>query len=112
MRIAVPKFGSRVSPRFDCAQVFLIVTTDGANGIHRQEFAATNWAPFERIHQLVQLGVNTVICGGIDGWSAESLRLAGIRVYNSITGDADEALSVLLSGDSLMPRGLPPESRP
>ncbi len=104
MKIAVPTFGSRVSPRFDCAQVFLVVTTDNMNGVQRQELAATNWTPNERVSQLVALGVNAVICGGIDGWSAESLRSAGIRVYNSIKGDADEAVSTLL-------RGLPSESR-
>jgi predicted Fe-Mo cluster-binding NifX family protein len=112
MKIAIPKFGSRVSPRFDCAQVFLVVTTDSRGGLQRQELAAMHWAPDERIRQLVALGINTVICGGIDGWSAETLRLTGIRVYSAITGDADEALSAVLSGGNPLLRILPSESCP
>ncbi len=107
MRIAVPVFGSRVSPRFDCAQVFLVVTADEGNGLQRQQLIATNWAPHERINRLMELGVNAVICGGIDWWSAESLRSAGIMVCNSITGDVDEALDTLLRGDMIV-RGCPP----
>jgi predicted Fe-Mo cluster-binding NifX family protein len=99
VKIVIPEFGSRVSPRFDCAQVFLVVTTDDADGIQRQELAATNWTPSERIKRLVEWGVNTVICAGIDWWSAESLRSAGIMVYKSITGNVDEALAALLRGD-------------
>jgi len=99
VKIAVPVFGSRVSPRFDCAQVFLLVTAEEGSGLQRQELAATNWAPHERINRLMELGVNAVICGGIDWWSAESLRSAGIVVCNAITGDVDEALDALLRGD-------------
>ena len=99
MKIAVPVFGSRVSPRFDCAQVFLVLTADEGNDLQRQELVATNWAPHERINRLMELGVNTVICGGIDWWSAQSLRSAGIIVYSSVTGDVEEALNALLRGE-------------
>ena len=99
MKVAVPLFGNRVSPRFDCAPVFLIVTTDATADMQRQELVATDWAPHERINRLVELGVNKVMCGGIDWWSAQSLTLAGITVYNSVAGNADEALAALLRGE-------------
>lgn len=98
MKIAVPVFGSRVSPRFDCAQVFLVVTAHEGNGLQREQLSATNWAPHERIRRLMELGVNAVVCGGIDWRSAETLRSAGIVVCSSITGDVDEALDAWLRG--------------
>jgi predicted Fe-Mo cluster-binding NifX family protein len=98
VKIAVPIFGSRVSPRFDCAQAFLLVTADERTPWQRQQVAAANWAPHERVNRLMELGVHAVICGGIDCWSAESLRSGGILVCNSITGDVDEALDSLLRG--------------
>jgi predicted Fe-Mo cluster-binding NifX family protein len=107
VKIAVPIFGSRVSPRFDCAQAFLLVTANEGNGLQRQQLAATNWAPHERIVRLMELGVKAVICGGIDAWSAESLRSAGIIVCNSITGDVDEALDALLRRGMFV-HGCPP----
>ena len=99
MRVAVPLFGSRVSPRFDCAQLFLIVTTEEGGNWQRQELPATDWALHERINRLVALGVDTVICGGIDRWSAESLLSVGMTIHDSITGEADEALAAVLRGE-------------
>ena len=98
MKIAIPTFGTRVSPRFDYAQSVLIVTIDEAGAAERQEITATDWAPHERINRLLELGVETVICGGIDRWSAASLQSAGVTIYALVVGEAEDALSALLQG--------------
>jgi len=99
MKIAIPTFGSRGSPRFDCAQFFLIVTVDDGHPGEREEVAASSWAPHERINKLVGCGVDTVVCGGIDCWSAESLESAGIIIYSWVTGEIEDALAALVRGD-------------
>ncbi len=99
MKIAIPTFGDRVSPRFDCAQAFLVVTVEDGSPSERQEVAADGWAPYERINRLVELGADAVICGGIDCWSAESLRSAGIVLYGWVNGTIDEALNALCQGE-------------
>lgn len=99
MKIAIPVFGTRVSPRFDCAQVFLLVTLDGGRTTDRQELAAGEWAPHERINRLVEQGATAVICGGIDWWSAASLHSAGISVHHGVTGEVDHALAAWLRGE-------------
>lgn len=99
MRIAIPTFGTRVSPRFDCAQVILLVVVDDGRLSERRELVACDWAPHERINKLLELGVNTVICGSIDCWSAESLQSVGITIYGWVTGEVEEVLAVLLRGE-------------
>lgn len=99
MKVAIPTFGFRVSPRFDCAQFFLIVTIDDGHPGERKEVAASSWAPHERTNKLVDLGVDTVVCGGIDCWSAESLESAGVAVCSWVTGDIRDALTALVRGD-------------
>jgi predicted Fe-Mo cluster-binding NifX family protein len=99
MKIAIPTFGSRVSPRFDCAQDFLIVTAEDGIPQERRELAASGWAPHERINKLVDLGVDTVLCGGIDCWSAESLQSAGVNIYSLMAGEIDDCLAALVRGD-------------
>ena len=99
MKIAIPTFGTRVSPRFDCAQEIAIVTVDEGRHSERLQLAASDWPPHERIHRLLQLGVDTVICGGIDRWSVASLQSAGVTVYGWVTGEVEDALSALLQGD-------------
>jgi predicted Fe-Mo cluster-binding NifX family protein len=99
MRVAIPTFGTRVSPRFDCARAILVVAVDDGKPTEREELAASGWAPHERINRLLELGVDTVVCGGIDCWSAESLQSAGVTVYGWVSGEIDDALAALLRGD-------------
>jgi len=106
MRIAVPTFGVRVSPRFDCAQTVLLVSVVDGGLSDRKELAASDWAPHERINKLLELGVDTVLCGGIDCWSAESLRSAGVTIYGWVTGEVEDALACLLRGELVAYAGL------
>ena len=99
MRIAIPTFGTRVSPRFDCAQAVLIVSVDGGESAKREELVASGWAPHERINKLLELGVDTVVCGGIDCWSADSLQSAGVTIYGWVAGEIEDVLAALLRGE-------------
>ncbi|MBC8874950.1 MAG: NifB/NifX family molybdenum-iron cluster-binding protein [Planctomycetes bacterium] len=98
MKVVIPTFEDRVSPRFDCARAFLVVSIEDGQPSERQELAAAGWAPHERINRLVELGADAVVCGGIDCWSAESLRSAGIVLYGWVNGTIDEALNALCQG--------------
>ena len=98
MIIAIPTFTTRVSPRFDCAQSILVVTVDNGEPFERRELEASEWAPHERINKLLELGVDTVICGGIDCWSVASLQSAGVTVHGWITGEVEDALAAMLQG--------------
>jgi predicted Fe-Mo cluster-binding NifX family protein len=99
MRIAIPTFATRVSPRFDCARTVLLVTVEDGRPTERHELVAADWAPHERINKLVELGVDVVICGGIDCWSAESLHAANIVIHCCVRGEAEDALEQLLRGE-------------
>lgn len=47
---------------------------------------------------LADLGVDTLICGGIGGGAQMALANAGIQLYGGVSGDADDAVEALLSG--------------
>jgi biotin operon repressor len=42
---------------------------------------ASDWEPHERVNHLVALGVQAVVCGGIDVRSAEWLHSVGVKVF-------------------------------
>ena len=46
---------------------------------------------------LKNLGVEMLICGGIGGGARNALDSAGILLYPGVTGDADEAVELLLA---------------
>jgi predicted Fe-Mo cluster-binding NifX family protein len=99
MKIAIPTFGARVSPRFDCAQEIAIVNVQEGGVLDRRKLAAADWTPNERIDRLLELGVDTVICGGIDRWSTVALQSAGVTIYGWLAGEVEDSLAALLNGD-------------
>ncbi len=99
MKVAIPTFGTRVAPRFDCAQSFLLVGVEDGQSTEKREIESTDWAPHQRAGKLVELGVDTVICGAIDRWSGQLLEAEGITVYGWVTGEVEDALSCLLRGE-------------
>ena len=81
------------------AQTVLIVSVDDGQFADREELVSSGWSPQERIDKLLELRVDTIICGGIDCWSAESLQAAGVAVYDWVAGEIEDVLAALLRGD-------------
>lgn len=112
MRAAIPIFGNRVAPRLDCAQAFLLVTTNESPEPERKEIRAADWAPYDRVNKLLGLGVDTVLCGGIDWWSLQSLQFAGVVVYHGVVGELEPALAALLRGEMASARARETSAEP
>lgn len=98
MKVAIPTFGPRVSPRFDYAPGLLLINLEDGKVVGSEKFSLQAWDRFQRLQKLRDLGVQTVICGGIDGNSAQILTGYGIRVIAWVAGEADEALQFFLEG--------------
>ncbi|MBW1856198.1 MAG: hypothetical protein JRJ00_16265 [Deltaproteobacteria bacterium] len=98
MKIAIPLFGTRIAPRFDCTGKFLLVAAENGNIIARQELLTEGWTSFTRTKKLKELDVDTLICNGIDCLSSRQLNFNGIRIYSSVTGEVEEALCCFLDG--------------
>ncbi len=98
MKIAIPLFGSRVSPRFGYEPEMLIVDIEERKEINRQTFSTTGLGIPQRISLLSSLSVNTLICGGIDILCLRSLSGRGFQIIPGVIGEADEVLEYFLSG--------------
>lgn len=98
MRIAIPTFGTRVSPRFDCAETLLLVVLDEDTPTDRYEVEISGWDSNKRINRIVEFRTDTVVCGGIDRSSMEYLQSVKIRVIDGVVGAVDIALAALLAG--------------
>ena len=99
VKIAVPLFGRRVSPRFDCAGNFLYAAVENGEIVERRNLSAAGWNRRVRVKKLRELGVDTLICGGVDKQSARLLVFYGIRMYTWVTGMAEDALRSFLRGE-------------
>ena len=99
MKLAIPMFNSRVSPRFDFAAKILIATIESGKISERQEYALTNLHQIRRSSLLCELGVKVLICGGISSFCHRLITDNGIRVIPMIQGEIEEVLNRFISGN-------------
>ena len=56
-------------------------------------------SPTTWIKKLIEIGVDILICGGIDETSAWKLQFHEVKLYAWVTGEAEDALSCFLRGE-------------
>ena len=100
MTIAIALFGTRVSPRFDCTQEFMLITTSECTVTDQHTESIPERMPLKKVRRLADLKVDTLVCGGVDESSREYLRTYGIQVLSNISGKVDEVFPRCLPSHS------------
>lgn len=98
MKIAIPVFENRISPRFDCAPALVLYDIAGERAVGQKEISCEGWTDTERVSQLKGMGVDTLICGGLPNYLLSVLTNIGIKVIPWVAGDTGEALTLFLRG--------------
>ena len=99
MKIAVPIFGERVAPRFDCATSFRILTCDNGEIKKSEDVVLASTKSLERINLLFNLGIKILICGAINEFALRMFTEKGINVIPWIIGDVQKVINSYLKGD-------------
>ncbi|MDH4264486.1 MAG: hypothetical protein OEW45_02505 [Deltaproteobacteria bacterium] len=92
MIVALPLFGSEISPRFDCAGKFLLAKIEEGRIVEMIPIGMEESNSIQRARSLSDRKVSKVICGGIDDFSMRLLNGWGIQVIPWVSGDAKQAL--------------------
>lgn len=98
MKIAIPLFGTRISPRFDFSPEIRIITVEDGKVVHQENLLVAHLNLPQRLDQLASNGVNKVICGGIDGFCLNQLGSRGIDVVHNVVGEAEIASDLFMKG--------------
>ena len=98
MKVAIPLFDSRVSPRFDFAPMLLIAVIENGKVIDRKEYSLKNLHQIRRTAMLCELGIKVLICGGVSGFSKRLLVGNGIEVIPMVQGEVEEVINLFLNG--------------
>lgn len=96
MKIAIPVFHTKISPRFDQTQGFVLIETEGNRVTTKEQMATPGWSVTAIMKQLVNLGIDTLICGGIDRASLQYLSFNSVKIYSWVTGEVDDAVACFL----------------
>jgi len=98
MRVAIPLFGVWISPRFGFSPEMWILTIENREVVSHKTISMAGLALSQWFNQLSSLGVDTLICGGIDGFCHRQLEDLGISIISEIAGEANDALNLFLNG--------------
>jgi predicted Fe-Mo cluster-binding NifX family protein len=98
MKIAIPLFRDRISPRFDvCPEIWILELNHG-EVMSQERWPVETFDVQQRIDQLTSKGVDKIICGGIDSFCMDQLENRGINVIHNVAGEAREALNLFIRG--------------
>jgi predicted Fe-Mo cluster-binding NifX family protein len=103
MKIAISLFGPLVSPRFGYSPEMVLVTIEGGKIVSQERLYTGGLSIPHLINHLSASNVDSLICGGIDGFCYRQLASRGISVVPDVVGDAETALQFFLRG-RLRPR--------
>jgi len=98
VRIAIPLFHFLVSPHFAYAQQILLATKGEDGDWAKEKISCGHMAPLQKVNLLSHLGVNVLICGGINAEFLHYLECQGIQVIAGVRGEAEEALRLYANG--------------
>ena len=98
MRIAVTYENGEIFQHFGRTEQFKVYDIENGE-IKNAEVVGTNGNGHGALAGfLMEMGVDTLICGGIGGGAQNALIQAGIKLYGGVSGNADEAAKALASG--------------
>ena len=96
MKIAIPLFGDRISPHFATAPEALFVQTERRRVCTTLKINLERLSSTDRRPKFLGLGVQTLICGGIDETTRSWFEKRGVLVMADRMGKAREVLEQYL----------------
>lgn len=99
MKVAVTYENGNVFPHFGHTEQFKVYDIEGGK-IAGARVVDTNGSGHGALAGfLLELQVDTLICGGIGVGAQNALSEAGIKLYGGVSGSVDEAVDALLAGN-------------
>ena len=98
MKAAFAVWSGRISPVFDVSRRLLVVEVQNGTIVARTEEPLLDEHPIGKIRRLVQLGIETLVCGAISRQLADLASVQGIRTIPFTAGEVEEVIEAYLSG--------------
>lgn len=95
-RVAIPVFGSRVSPVLDSCQRIVVVDFENGREIRRQELSLEKMSVHERIEVMVRWGIRKIICAGVSDVMCRFLAGKNIALVSGIAGEIEKIINAYI----------------
>lgn len=97
-RIALSVFKDRISSRLDAADKILLLTLENEKVKKREPVRIIPSSALDKIHQIIQLNLDVLICGGLTQLCDNKLKNSKINVIPWVKGYTEEVLKEFLEG--------------
>jgi predicted Fe-Mo cluster-binding NifX family protein len=97
-RIALSTFKNRISSRLDSADEILLLSIENRKVRKRETIRIIPSGPLDKIHQIVDLNPDVLICGGLTQICDNKLKYSQITVIPWVKGNTEEVLNSFLKG--------------
>ena len=101
--IAISTFRNRVSSRLDTSDEVLLISVENGSVVNRKTVRIIPSSSLDKIHQIVELNPDVLICGGLTQFCNNKLESSSITVIPWIKGDTEEVLTQFLNGQLSRP---------
>jgi len=98
MKTAFPYWRHRIAPVFDTARQFLIVTAEAGMTTGKTEVILADGHPTAKLLRLVELQVDSLVCGALSSQMCQMAAFYGITVVPFIAGDLDAIVRLWVAG--------------
>ena len=98
MKVAIPLFGLRVSPRCYYSEKMLLAQISDKRVVSRKIIDTAGMFEHERLSQLVDLEIDVFVCGAIDQEFVEKASSYGVKVIYNVAAEVEEILTALIEG--------------
>ena len=98
MKIGLTVWNGWISPVFDVCREALVLEIDDGDIVSMNRVGLDTATPLQKIERLVELGVDTLICGAISEAVHTEARHRGLTVAGFVTGQIDRVVQAFISG--------------
>lgn len=96
--IALSIFRDRISSRIDSADEVLLISLKNGTIKKREKIRIIPSSPLDKIHQIIQLNPDVLICGGLTQLCDNMLKNSEVPVIPWVKGNTEEVLNQFLNG--------------
>jgi predicted Fe-Mo cluster-binding NifX family protein len=97
MKLALTVWDGRISPVFDVSREALILTVENGTVTERRRESIDAPSPASKITRLAELGVDTLICGGISEPLYQELTTGEVQVIAFVAGEVEQVVTSFLA---------------
>ena len=96
--VGIAQVNNRVAYRLDFADTILVAVKNKEGKLCLEEIILAESNPIRRVRQIVNLGIDTLVCGAMSSFVFRMFQYHGIEIVGGVTGDPQKVLEQYLNG--------------